>query len=138
MSKNAIIKEFEKSYFQERPEIKIGDTVQVHLRIIEGEKERTQVFAGTVIAKKGRGLAETFSIYRNAYGCSMERVFPLHSPRISKITKVRSGKVRKSKLYYLRGTSGKAARLGEKIHKEGEVETVAVENAVPVTPETNA
>jgi len=95
------------------PDFRVGDTVSVHTRIIEGEKERTQVFTGTVIARKGSGLSETFSIYRVAYGSGMERVFLLHSPKVSKIEIVKIGKVRKSKLYYLRGVSGKAAKVKE-------------------------
>jgi large subunit ribosomal protein L19 len=89
----------------------VGDTVRVHIRIIEGEKERVQVFQGTVIARKGKGLSETFSIHRFAYGEGMERVFILHSPRIAKIEVVKKGRVRRSKLYYLRGTSGKASKV---------------------------
>lgn len=91
----------------------IGDTVRVNTRIVEGEKERIQAFTGTVIAKKGSGLSETFTLYRNAYGSSMDRVFLLHSPRIAGIEVVRPGKVRRAKLYYLRGLSGKAAKVRE-------------------------
>ena len=89
------------------PEFNVGDTVRVHVRIIEGDKERVQVLTGTVIARKGKGIAETFSIYRVAYGASMERVFPLHSPRVAKIEVMRKGKTRRSKLYFLRGLQGK-------------------------------
>jgi len=95
------------------PEFRVGDTVSVHIRIIEGEKERLQVFTGTVIARKGSGLSETFSIYRVSYGSGMERVFMLHSPRVAKIEVMKIGKVRKGKLYYLRGVSGKAAKVKE-------------------------
>jgi large subunit ribosomal protein L19 len=83
----------------------------VHTRIIEGDKERIQAFTGTVIAKKGCGLSETFSLHRVAYGEGMERVFMLHSPRIAKIEVMKEGHVRRSKLYYLRGTSGKASKV---------------------------
>ncbi|MEI6241833.1 MAG: 50S ribosomal protein L19 [Chlamydiota bacterium] len=96
---------------KEKAVFHIGDTVCVQVRIIEGDKERLQSFTGTVIARKGKGLSETFSLYRNAYNCCMERVFFLHSPRIAKIEVVRSGKVRRAKLYYVRGTSGKAAKV---------------------------
>lgn len=89
----------------------VGDVVSVHTRIIEGEKERIQVFTGTVIARKGRGLSETFSLHRVAYGEGMERVFLLHSPRIAKIEIVKEGHVRRAKLYYLRGTSGKKSKV---------------------------
>jgi len=118
--RHQLIQEIEKEYEMNRPEIKIGDSVRISLRIIEGEKERTQVYSGTVIAQKGHGLSKTISVYRNAYGCSMERVFPLNSPRISKIEVMRSGKVRRSKLYYIRGVSGKAAKVEEKLEKKVE------------------
>ncbi len=93
----------------------VGDTVRVHTRIIEGDKERVQVFTGTVIARKGCGLSETFSVHRIAYGEGMERVFLLHSPRIAKIEVTKVGHVRRSKLYYLRGATGKAAKVKEKL-----------------------
>ena len=95
------------------PEFRVGDTISVHTRIVEGEKERLQVFTGTVISRKGSGLAATFSMYRVSYGSGMERVFLLHSPRVAKIEVVKMGRVRKSKLYYLRGVSGKAAKVKE-------------------------
>ena len=114
MSRERMIEELEKSYLKKDiPSFKVGDTLRLQLRIIEGEKERTQAFTGTVIAKKGTGLSETFSLYRNAYGSSMERVFLLHSPRISEIEVVRPGRVRRAKLYYLRGQSGKATKVRE-------------------------
>ena len=97
------------------PEFHIGDTINVHQRILEGDKERVQQFTGTVIARKGGGLSETVSLYRFAHGAGIERVFLLHSPRIAKIEVVRSGVARKSKLYYLRGSSGKASKLKEHI-----------------------
>ena len=112
MSKAAVIQRLEKRQLKKDvPDFRVGDTVKVHTRIIEGEKERVQVFMGTVIARTGGGLSETFSIHRVAYGEGMERVFPLHSPRIAKIEVVRQGQVRRAKLYYLRGTSGKAAKV---------------------------
>lgn len=114
MSRNPMIQELEKSYLKENaPQFKIGDTIRVETRIVEGEKERIQAFTGIVIAKKGCGLSETFTLYRNAYGSSMERVFLLHSPRIAEIEVVRSGKVRKAKLNYLKGQSGKATKIRE-------------------------
>ncbi|MCH9611335.1 MAG: hypothetical protein S4CHLAM81_00340 [Chlamydiales bacterium] len=97
------------------PEFHVGDTVRVSTRIIEGEKERIQVFQGTVIARKGGGLSETFSLHRISYSEGMERVFYLHSPRITEIVVVKKGDVRRAKLYYLRGTTGKAAKVKEKI-----------------------
>ncbi len=114
MSRSPIIQELEESYLKKDvPVFNIGDTVRVNTRIIEGEKERLQAFSGTVIAKKGTGLSETFTIYRNAYGSSMDRVFLLHSPRIASIQVIRPGKVRRAKLYYLRGRSGKSAKVRE-------------------------
>ncbi|MBS0629186.1 MAG: 50S ribosomal protein L19 [Verrucomicrobia bacterium] len=100
------------------PDFKVGDTVSVSYRIIEGEKERTQVFTGVVIARKGHGISETFSMYRVAYGSAMERVFPIHSPRVAKIAVDKHGKVRRGKLYYLRGISGKKAKIQERIKKQ--------------------
>lgn len=96
-------------------DFRIGDTVNVHTRIIEGEKERIQIFTGTVIARRGCGISETIALYRVAYGTGIERVFPIHSPRIAKIEVERSGKTRKAKLYYLRGRSGKKAKIQARI-----------------------
>ena len=119
MSRDALLEEIETSQLKaDIPHFNVGDTIKVHIRIIEGEKERIQVFTGTVIARKGSGISETFSMYRVAYGAGMERVFPLHSPRIAKIEVVRLGKVRRAKLYYLRGTAGKAAKVKEKIGRK--------------------
>lgn len=116
MSKHALIQKLEQEQLKTAiPSFHIGDTVKVHTRIIEGEKERIQVFTGTVIARKGSGLSETFSLHRVAYGEGMERVFPLHSPRIAKIEVMKEGQVRKAKLYYLRGTSGKASKVKGRI-----------------------
>ena len=99
---------------ENKPEFNVGDTVRVAVRIKEGEKERIQNFEGTVIAKKHGGVAETFTVRRTSYGVGVERTFPLHSPRVDSITVVRRGKVRRAKLYYLRGLSGKAAKVKEK------------------------
>ena len=98
---------------QDVPAFNIGDTVKVHVRIKEGDKSRIQVFEGTVIAKKHGGIQETFTVRRIAYGCGMERVFPLHSPVVDKVEVVRKGKVRRAKLYYLRDRVGKAAKVKE-------------------------
>lgn len=97
------------------PEILIGSTVKVHVRIQEGEKSRIQVFEGTVIAKNNSGISETFTVRRVAYGCGVERVFPVHSPSVAKIELVRKGQVRRAKLYYLRDRVGKAAKVKELI-----------------------
>ena len=99
---------------QEVPAFNVGDTVKVHVRIKEGDKSRIQVFEGTVIAKKHGGIHETFTV-RVAYGCGMERVFPLHSPVVDKVEVIRRGKVRRAKLYYLRDRVGKAAKVKEQI-----------------------
>ncbi len=115
MSRSPVLEELESSYLKEKvPAFNVGDTIRVQTRIVEGDKERLQAFLGTVVAKKGQGLSETFTLYRTAYGSSMERVFLLHSPRISGIEVVRPGKVRRAKLYYLRGRSGKGAKVREK------------------------
>ena len=97
------------------PKVAIGDTVKVHVRIREGEKSRIQIFEGTVIAKNHSGISETFTVRRVSYGVGVERVFPIHSPNLDKVEIVRKGKVRRSKLYYLRDRVGKAAKVKEKI-----------------------
>lgn len=99
------------------PDFKVGDTISVHYRIIEGAKERIQVFTGTVIARKGKGISESISIYRVAYGSAMERSILVHSPRVSKIEVMKRGKVRRGKLFYLRGVVGKKAKIKERIMK---------------------
>ncbi len=99
----------------EVPVIEIGDTVKVHVKIREGDKERIQVFEGTIIARKGSGVSETFTVRRLSYGVGVERVFPVHSPNVAKVEVVRHGRVRRSKLYYLRHRVGKAAKVKEQI-----------------------
>ena len=99
----------------ELPEINIGDTVRVHVLIKEGQRERIQVFEGTVIARKHGGINETFTVRRVSYGVGVERVFPVHSPKVEKVEIVRRGKVRRSKLYYLRDRVGKAAQVKEQL-----------------------
>ena len=98
---------------EDKTEIKIGNTVRVSVKIREGERERIQVFEGTVIAKKGSGVSETFTVRRVSYGVGVERVFPVNSPNVAKVETVREGKVRRSKLYYLRDRVGKAAKVKE-------------------------
>ncbi|NLC39912.1 MAG: 50S ribosomal protein L19 [Clostridiaceae bacterium] len=95
--------------------MEIGDRVHVHLRITEGARERIQIFEGTVIARKGSGLSETITVRRVSYGVGVERVFPLHSPKIAEIEVLRKGKVRRAKLYYLRGRVGKRTRVKERL-----------------------
>ena len=99
----------------EVPAFEVGDTVKVHVRIKEGQKYRIQVFEGTVIAKRHGGIQETVTVRRVAHGCGIERVFPVHSPVVDKVEVVRNGKVRRSKLYYLRDRVGKAAKVKEQI-----------------------
>jgi large subunit ribosomal protein L19 len=97
------------------PDFRVGDTVRVHVKIIEGEKERIQLFEGVVIRRKRGGIRATFTVRKISYGIGVERIFPTHSPRIDRIDILSRGKVRRSKLFYLRGLKGKAARIrGEK------------------------
>ena len=95
--------------------IKVGNTVKVQVRIREGERERLQAFEGIVIARKGAGVSETFTVRRVSYGVGVERVFPVHSPNVASVELIRSGKVRRSKLYYLRDRVGKASKVKEQI-----------------------
>lgn len=96
------------------PDFKPGDTVKVHVKVVEGGRERIQVFEGTVIRKRGGGLSQTFTVRRISYGVAVERTFPLHSPRVSKIEVTRKGKVRRARLYYLRERVGKKAKVKER------------------------
>jgi large subunit ribosomal protein L19 len=97
------------------PDFRVGDTIRVHVKIVEGEKERIQPFEGVVIRKKRGGIRSTFTVRKISYGIGVERVFPLHSPRLDRIDVISRGKVRRAKLFYLRGLKGKAARIrGEK------------------------
>lgn len=97
------------------PLYQVGDTLEVHTRIIEGDKERIQIFAGTLIARRGSGLSESIALYRVSHGSGMERVFKVHSPKIAAIKIVKKGDVRKAKLYYVRGLSGKKAKIKESL-----------------------
>ncbi len=96
------------------PEFRAGDTLRVHVKVVEGNKERIQVFQGVVIARKGGGIRETFTVRKVSGGVGVERVFPLHSPSIDRLEVVRRGRVRRAKLYYLRNLQGKAARIRER------------------------
>ena len=100
------------------PEVEIGDFVKVHLKISEGNRERVQVFEGTVIARKGTGLSESITVRRLSYGVGVERTVPVHSPKIDRIEIVRKGKIRRAKLYYLRDRVGKSAKVREKLIKK--------------------
>lgn len=139
-SKSAVIKMLEDEQLKkEITPFRVGDTIRVHTRIIEGEKERIQIFTGTVIARKGTGLSETFSLHRVAYGEGMERVFLLHSPRIAKIEVMKEGHVRRSKLYYLRGTSGKKSKVKGRVGpKRRDPNAKIVEEQVVEAETTNA
>ena len=102
------------------PKVEIGDYVKVHLKVVEGNRERIQIFEGTVIAKKGEGIKETFTVRRISYGVGVERILPVNSPRIDKVELVRKGKIRRAKLYYLRERVGKAAKVKEKLEAKAE------------------
>ena len=111
-----LIKELNKEALQkEIANVQVGDTVRVHVKVKEGSRERIQVFEGTVIAKKHGGIEETITVRRISYGVGVEKVFPIHSPSIDHIEVVRNGKVRRAKLYYLRGRVGKGAKVKEKL-----------------------
>ena len=100
---------------KEVPQFNVGDTVRIHNKIVEGTRERIQLFEGTVIATKNGGISETFTVRRVSYGVGVEKTFPLHSPRVEKVEVIRAGKVRRAKLYYLRDRVGKAAKVKELI-----------------------
>ena len=100
---------------ENKPVIAIGDTVRVDVKIREGDRERIQAFEGTVIAKRGSGVTETFTVRRVSYGVGVERVFPMHSPNVAEVKVIRHGKVRRSKLYYLRDRVGKSAKVKEQL-----------------------
>jgi large subunit ribosomal protein L19 len=114
-----LIKAVEASQLQDgRDNFRIGDTVKVHFSIVEGRTERVQVYEGLVIARKNSGLRQTFTVRKMSYGVGVERVFPVHSPRIQKIEVTRRGRVRRSKLYYIRERIGKRAKVAEKIQRK--------------------
>jgi large subunit ribosomal protein L19 len=117
------------------PDFRAGDTVRVAVKVVEGDSERIQNFDGVVIARRGGGISESFTVRKISFGVGVERIFPLHSPRIEKIAILKSGKVRRAKLNYLKSLSGKAARLQEKVKltpgSETVIETVTPENVAP-------
>ncbi len=136
-----IIRDYEAGMLRtDLPVFKSGDTVRVSVRITEGDKERIQDFEGFVLKRKGGGIRETFTVRRVSYGIGMERTFPLHSPKVDKITVVRRGKVRRAKLYYMRELRGKAARIVElkqdvrKVKKTGAA-SAAAPAAAPKAPQ---
>ncbi len=110
-----LIKAISQDQIKEVPQFGIGDTVKVHNKIKEGNRERIQIFEGTVIAKKHGGISETFTVRRVSYGVGVEKTFPIHSPNVARVEVVRKGKVRRAKLYYLRGRVGKAAKVKQDI-----------------------
>ncbi|HED24065.1 MAG TPA: 50S ribosomal protein L19 [Firmicutes bacterium] len=110
-----LLKDVEKRNIKDDlPQFSAGDTVRVHVRVVEGGRERVQVFEGVVISRQGSGARETFTVRRVTFGIGLERIFPVHSPSISKIEVVKKGRVRRAKLYYLRKLTGKAARIKER------------------------
>jgi large subunit ribosomal protein L19 len=110
-----LINQLEKEYLKEQvPDFSPGDTVRVHFKVVEGTRERIQIFEGVVIKRRGSGLGESFTVRRISYGVGVERVFPLHSPKIEKVEVIRRGLVRRAKLYYVRKLRGKAARIKER------------------------
>lgn len=122
----ALLDKIESAQYRKNPmEFNVGDTVRVHTKVVEGEKERIQIFAGIVIGRRGRGLNETFTVRRISYGEGVERIFPMHSPRVEKVEIERHGNVRRAKLTYLRKRIGKSATLV----KEKEKETTASRTA---------
>ena len=111
-----LVKALSSQYMKaELPEMRVGDTVRVHVRIKEGSRERIRVFEGTIIARKHGGIGETITVRRISYGVGCEKVFPVHSPNVAMVETVRKGKVRRAKLYYLRGRFGNAAKIKEKV-----------------------
>lgn len=113
-----VIKSITEPYLkQDLPEFRPGDTVRVHVRVREGNKERIQIFEGVVIARKHGGIADTITVRKVSYGVGVERTFPVHSPMVAQIEVVRKGKVRRAKLHYLRGLSGKEARIKEDMNR---------------------
>ena len=114
MDKARLLHSVESAYIKEIPDVEPGQTVRVHLKVVEGDKERIQVFEGLVIALKGSGISRTMTVRKMSFGIGIERVFPIYSPRIETIEINRRGKVRRAKLYYLRGKSAKESRIEEK------------------------
>ena len=118
------------------PSFEIGDTVRVHMKVVEGDKERIQVFEGVVIARKGGRNQETFTVRKVSYGVGVERIFPVHSPTVAKVDVVRQGRVRRAKLYYLRGKKGKDAKISEREFSPEARSQAAARAAVPAAPAT--
>jgi large subunit ribosomal protein L19 len=135
MKSNAVLQKFEQKHLEglkankEIPQFSVGDTVKVNVKIREGERERVQTYEGVCIARSGGGLNESFTVRKISYGEGVERVFPLYAPMIDSIKVVRRGKVRRAKLYYLRGLRGKSARIVERQERPAEAAASAAANA---------
>jgi large subunit ribosomal protein L19 len=130
---STIIQDIERRQLREVPQFKAGDTVRVHFRVIEGSRQRIQVFEGIVIKRQGAGARETFTVRKNSFGVGVERTFPLHSPKIDKIEVQAIGDVNRAKLYYLRGKVGKKARVREKRYSASDRTLKATESAPTAT-----
>src|SRR5690242_564814 len=139
LAMSTIIQDIERRQLREVPQFKAGDTVRVHFRVIEGSRQRIQVFEGIVIKRQGSGARETFTVRKQSFGVGVERTFPLHSPKIEKIDVAAIGDVNRAKLYYLRGRVGKKARVREQRYSGAKPEVVLeeplVEEDVPVAEE---
>lgn len=131
----SVIEAIQKDQLKKIPAFRVGDTLKVTLKIVEGGRERLQAFSGTLIARKGKGLTETITLRRISYGEGVERTLPIHSPRVEKIEVLQHGKVRRAKTYYLRGLIGKKARIQQGNRKEAEVIEPAESAAAPVKEE---
>jgi len=118
-----VIQTIEEGYLKQTPDFKIGDTIRIYVKVVEGDKERLQPYEGIVIGRKGGGLRATFMVRKISFGVGVERIFPLHSPSIERIDILKRGDVRRAKLYYLRGKKGKAAKVKEK-ERERIIKTV--------------
>jgi large subunit ribosomal protein L19 len=131
----ALLDRIEAEHFRKEPlAFAVGDTVRVHTKVVEGDKERIQVFAGVVIGRRGHGLNETFTVRRISYGEGVERVFPIHSPRVEKVEVERQGSVRRAKLTYLRKRLGRGATLVKEREGRGGALTAAGATAAPASP----
>jgi large subunit ribosomal protein L19 len=130
------VAQLENQYMKELPPFRAGDTVKVHYKIKEGDKERIQVFQGTVIGRRGSGLGTTFTVRKISAGIGVERIFPLHSPNIDRVERVAMGKVKRAKLTYLRDLSGKSTRIRERL--EGATEEPAPEKNLPTAEQVKS
>lgn len=129
-----LVRTIEKENMKDKvAQFKVGDTLKVHYKIIEGKNERIQVFEGVCIARKGSSMHQSFTVRKISYGVGVERVFPVHSPKVEKVELIRMGKVRRSKLYYLRTRFGKAAKVTELIQKHKKKNIILEQQETPTT-----